>query len=375
MFKLSHNFRKRKLFIVLTLLNILMIALIFPVTHNTTQTVLQISPKTPVTSAKGESMLASPKEILSSKDSLDVYLMHYQKHYENVKKKNGTVPVALYTNDSDSIRYYIVSTARIYNNKVIYENPNISSNDNVILSGTGVQVTPIVPSYWTRGSTIAIKVRFDNNNPTPFTYSGYIYCYIKDLYIPYIYETTEASGQKYASFTIGPYSYKYVYVYVNIGYRMVGLKKVVVDVTGTLSLHFDLGYNFVQQFKRSEVGNPTLVDSNEDVYELSDLHHHNQWSVIKKAGEAGDYPFDIRYTLYDVMQRVEVYMLDWVHYHFVYDEAILPEYIAVADLWIMSHEQNGKYHGVCDEYTTIYVSFSRALNIPARYIYSIYKCR
>ena len=72
-------------------------------------------------------------------------------------------------------------------------------------------------------------------------------------------------------------------------------------------------------------------------------------------------------------------MLHWVHDHFKYDPStVLFEYnglkytfknLTVADLYTLNHVfSDGKYHGVCDEYATLYVSFMRALNVPARYM-------
>lgn len=72
-------------------------------------------------------------------------------------------------------------------------------------------------------------------------------------------------------------------------------------------------------------------------------------------------------------------MLHWVHDHFKYDPStVLFEYnglkytfknLTAADLYTLNHVfSDGKYHGVCDEYATLYVSFMRALNVPARYM-------
>ncbi|MEQ9715178.1 MAG: transglutaminase-like domain-containing protein [Candidatus Asgardarchaeia archaeon] len=156
---------------------------------------------------------------------------------------------------------------------------------------------------------------------------------------------------------------------------MVGLKKVIVDISGGLDVTFDMGFNFVQRFKRSEFGNVQyLVSTFENYYELSDLYHFNKWSILKKAGEACDYPYESNnFPLSTVVYNLGLALTSWIKAHFNYNDTQLYRKFTLSDEKILETITNGLYQGVCDEYTVLYVSFARAMNIPARQIYIKYK--
>ena len=232
------------------------------------------------------------------------------------------------------------------------------------------------PAYWERGESITISVHFRNNGWSPFSYSGYIYCYIKDYYtdVPGGQWVTEKTASKYASFTLRAHFEYTVSISFYAPYTTPGLKKIVVSITGSLSRTLDMGYNFVQKYKSGELGTPTHLASDsetqltEDPLEASDLFHLTDWTVIRRAGEAGDCwrrdatPIDVGY-----------YIMDYVHTHFVYDKNYqsipLGDYLTASDLWLINHrDSNGYYHGVCDEYSVLFASYARSLGMPARVI-------
>jgi len=277
-------------------------------------------------------------------------------------EENGTEDIQLVK--SSEPPYYYISARKILKAPTA---TFINKEEKYVMSNGLISVIPLVPSVWQRSSTIRVKVRFENHMPFPFHYSGYIKCYVKDTYYSGSSRiwVTEAFSQKYVSFTIAPYSRKTVSLYVHIGYTTVGLKKVVVEITGTLQLTFDLGYNFVQKVNTNELGTPTKVNSLENYFELSDLFHFNQWSVLKKAAKAIDAGYQDRVSIRNAAQD----LMNWIYYHFIYytSNVALLNYTA-SDIWLLSNTYNEYYIGVCDEYTVLYISFARGMNIPTRMI-------
>ncbi|MGQ4834161.1 MAG: transglutaminase-like domain-containing protein [Candidatus Asgardarchaeia archaeon] len=250
-----------------------------------------------------------------------------------------------------------------------------------IISGYNIQITASAPAYWDRDNDITVYVTFSNRGYDSFFYSGNIYAYIKDKY----YEnedwtwTVEALSSKSANFVISSGESKTVSLIIHTPTTTIGLKKVAIAVTGSLSKTIDLGYNFVQKANKNEYPEPSLCEG-ENPFENSDQVHSDLWTVIKKAGEAADVSLSSKIKLYDTALEV----CEWVYNHFIYDSTtILIENndkiftysnLTAADIYILNHVfPDGKYHGVCDEYTTLYISFMRALNIASRYIIILMK--
>ncbi|MEQ9715179.1 MAG: hypothetical protein ABGF52_06540 [Candidatus Asgardarchaeum sp.] len=146
-------------------------------------------------------------------------------------EENGSVPVSMLESIfSDGVKYHIISRAKIniYDKYIEYlELPPKTRSDNIEnirIATTGIIIVePIVPAYWTRGSTITIKVKFKSYLPFTYTFSVTIACSVWDKYLSapppygYFYSKREAYAQKTTTITLRPYGVKYVYVYVPIG--------------------------------------------------------------------------------------------------------------------------------------------------------------
>ncbi|MEQ9714505.1 MAG: transglutaminase-like domain-containing protein [Candidatus Asgardarchaeum sp.] len=322
--------------------------------------------------------------------------------------ENGTGFVTLITSSNKlGVKYFIGSAFRYYFKKTIAKNykyyvyeepiqlPNkmtlsdfeeyLTTDSNVMSSGY-IDVYVYAPAYWSRFQTITVKIKVVNNMPFPYTFIGYARAFVKDKYLDGDTNyndwewVTESSGSAHISFKLNPGRYKWIYVQVSIGCTSVGLKKIVAGLDLIdFQLYVDKGYNFVQRFNKAyDYPPPTLVNQNEDVFEQNDLIHPTYWSVIKKAGEATDSPY-IHQNCIDTPFESGEKVLHWVNSHFTPDsESILFTYnskkytffnVTAADIWTLAHIfSDGKYHGICDEYTTLYVAFMRSLNVPTRYI-------
>ncbi|MEQ9716224.1 MAG: transglutaminase domain-containing protein [Candidatus Asgardarchaeum sp.] len=312
--------------------------------------------------------------------------------------ENESIPVSLIIDESSKQKYYLAVGVRIgidalYDSKLTQEERNkkieyidmprtmtmkefeeFSSKSNITpLWSYTISMYIIAPSYWDIASTITVKLKVVNNGPLPFVYSGNAVAYIKDQYNYPGGWVTEASGSKYVSFILYYRQSIWIYIRVSIGYRSVGLKKVMAG------LHFnwgdwlaDAGYNFVQRFNKNEYVQP----SGGNYFELSDQFHHNSWTIIKRAGIAVD---DI-YSNIVLLRDAAIKVMHWIHSAFVYDKnwilfeengkVFRTKDLTAADLYIMNnlYDEYLRYHGTCDEYSTLYISFLRALNIPARYL-------
>ena len=322
--------------------------------------------------------------------------------------ENKSIPSAVVTTKN---KLYIATAMHVHiapDGKTEYEYiplPSVISNDSlrtiiqnyahdsgsdsqIESSSNDVTVDVTGPAYWERDSTVYIQVTFTKEftwPPSSFHYTGYINCYIKDKYF---YESgwywvTEESGSMYVDFTLTqPGESKTFNVPVQVGHTTVGLKKVVVTVPG-LGISVDEGYVFVQKINVAKeiVGpinpsNPNEEPKNvlpylvgeEDPLGTTDLHHPNTW--YKLAAESADaiQQTDVSSNLGGIARRIA----NWVNSHFNYTETYngfdLFNYSA-SDTWLINHrDENGMFHGVCDEYGTLFVSFARAMNLPAREI-------
>jgi len=304
----------------------------------------------------------------------------------------------LYTTPSGKIEYeYIPLPSKISNDTfhlIIQNYVQDSSNAQSKYMNNEVTVSFVSPAYWERDSIIYIQVTFTKEftwPPTTFHYKGYIKCYIKDKYL-YEYGwnwVAEEAVSIYVDFTLTrPGESKTFNIPVQVGHTTVGLKKVVVTVP-SLGISVDKGYIFVQKINVSEEIVKPLNPSNpnadpkdvlpyliydyhhihrEDPLGTTALHHPSIW--YRLAAEAADAvrETDVNGGLGAIGRRIA----SWVNSHFnyskIYNGTDLFSYSA-SDTWLINHrDKNGKFHGVCDEYSTLFVSFARAMNLPAREI-------
>ena len=295
------------------------------------------------------------------------------------------------TPDGKTEQEYIPLPSKVSNDTlrtIIQNYAQDSSRVQIESSSNDVTVDVTGPAYWERDSTVYIQVTFTKEftwPPSSFHYAGHINCYVKDKYF---YESgwywvTEESGSMYVDFTLTqPGESKTFNVPVQVGHTTVGLKKVVVTVPG-LGISVDEGYVFVQKINVAKeiVGpinpsNPNEEPKNvlpylvgeEDPLGATDLHHPNTW--YRLAAEAADaiQQTDVTSNLGGIARRIA----NWVNSHFIYTKTYngsdLVNYSA-SDTWLINHrDENGMFHGVCDEYATLFVSFARAMNLPAREI-------
>ena len=199
--------------------------------------------------------------------------------------------------------------------------------------------------------------------------------YLRDKYLDTNNQfVNEASGSKSKSLLLPPGGSIKIPIYVQTPRTPPGNKSLVIQISGALSKTIDLGYGFIQKYKFGEFGTPLNLAYQyqgygqivyEDPFELSDAYHHNLWDILVIASKFGD----ARHSD-DTVNEITEYLVSNVYDNLVYSNNILPLYITASDLWIINNrDENGKFQGVCDEYTILFVSLARALNIPARALY------
>ncbi len=308
----------------------------------------------------GEELFAQP---LANVDHNDEYTTI------SIPLDNGSIKLHVYQNQKGST-YLTTEKVKIkINNSIKQGKPDSELNIASTEQGIGISSTNVIaswieaPAYWDRGTTITIKVGFKIYLRYTYTATITVKSEIYDKYLKqlYFYEKKEASSQKTTTISLRPRVTKYVYVPVSIGYTTVGLKKIIVKVTRDLQYNFNEGYNYVQRFNRNEF-NPSQLPSY--AYELSDIYHFNKWSIIRKAGEAVDYWDETMTSAYRTAKKLN----SWIHDSFQYTDTDEFRDLTWGDERIME-TYDGKYHGVCDEYAVLFISFARAVNIPARQIY------
>lgn len=98
-----------------------------------------------------------------------------------------------------------------------------------------------------------------------------------------------------------------------------------------------------------------------DSLSTSDLHHFpfgDGYSIIYEAAVGGDNTYTPGDTAYELR--------DYVHAVINPTEDYPWGAYTASDLYMISHETNGMYRGVCDEYATLYTSFERSLGVPTQ---------
>ena len=234
-----------------------------------------------------------------------------------------------------------------------------------------------VPAYWERDTTIYVEVKFTKPPTywpptTPVHYTDDIVINVKDKYfVPgygWLWTNEEkAPAQLHVDFTlVNPWETRSFRIPVEIGHTTIGLKKVVVTFINHAMI-VDEGYIFVQKINSDEIGNLNYLTSYylfaENPLGETDLHHPMKW--YKMAGEATD----SLYMTNDDFKTITDRLGNWVTNNFVYDKDSLSLSYTASDTWLINHrDDDGKFHGVYDEYAVIFVSFARALNLPARQI-------
>lgn len=254
----------------------------------------------------------------------------------------------------------------------------LSSDDAFVASSDSenlvIEVSGPDPPYWDRDATILVTITVTNFGWYPYSYAGYAKAYVLDYY--YGYWTVEASGSRYVTFTLYPWQSIQITVLVDTDLTSVGLKRIKGGLNfGWYELLDDAGYNFVQRFSRYEyqLYPPTTVSIQEDVFELPDLYHFDNTTIIRKAGEA----VDIMDSYIDTFYEAAIQVLHWVHMHFIYDnnsvvlinglnEIYRYGDVVLSDTYLLDNASGGYFRGDCSEYTTLYISLTRALNIPTR---------
>lgn len=132
---------------------------------------------------------------------------------------------------------------------------------------------------------------------------------------------------------------------------------VIVDPYDTITWAGTLPYTGVERYNNdaSHLSDPDGGDN----LETSDLYHfpfNEGYIVVLKAGEAGDNTS----TPLSTAQKINGYVNETMTYTETYDYLLY----AASDLKVI----DSSYTGVCDEYATLDVSFSRALGIPTRFL-------
>jgi len=293
------------------------------------------------------------------------------------EEENGTILVKLFTDENGN--YYIVGADDVTlniieqrskksgaypmlpNENIIAEAmiaaSNISLNDDFSIKDSGIGMSESVPSVWTRGCTIAVRVTLTNFGSSSayltVTFEGW------DKYLFTWYKEFSTSR----NVIVPPYSYRTVWLYPTVPYKSVGLKKAIVKTTGDAYIVHDLGYNFVQKYNEGEmnlddIDPPQYIDDSQYYYELSDRFHYTKWNIRKEAGYACDGstdPFNTGYYIY-------LYVNDKMDY---VDNSNTGGFKTDSDEWII----NNGYIGVCDEFATLLASFTKAISVPARIIH------
>ena len=292
--------------------------------------------------------------------------------------ENGTVPVDVFISEDDE--YYIVGAekevldAMVQQSErkgkypilpddetaaqVLIENTNITLNKDLSIKSAAVGMSESVPSVWTRGDTIAVRVTIINMG----TSSAYLTVTFEG------WDVVPSTGYWYKEFSASKYvvvrrqSYKTIWLYPQVPYTSVGLKKAIVKATGSAYIVHDLGYNFVQKYNENELNLDDIeplqyISDTRYYYELSDRFHYTNWNIRKEAGNAGD----STNTPYSTGQEIYTYTI--FKMHGVKNSDTYPW--ADSDEWII----NNGYIGVCDEYATFFATLMKALGLPARLVY------
>ena len=338
--------------------------------------------------------------------------------------KYFVVTRALVINDSKIIKYVslpeqlmlpdIGEMEKVDKSSTSAQSIGYNKNDarQVQLASSSIEVTCYAPLSWERNTTIKTTVYIQNTGFFTFSFNGYISVIIQDEYVErggghehYIHTDTYADVP--ANFTLHRFGFYICDIYVHIpADTPVGLKSIVVTLgsqpcTGAT---FNMGYQFVQKYYHTELDNyreepyknwlsyypsPDIGDISHQLIlnecETGDLGEGPLWhpadlDVIKFAGKAGDAPY-IDTTVYEVGKNAT----SWVYQHFIYYDHTLVHngkeynfvdytYTDLQQIDLYYEMGTGYFYGVCDEYATMFVSFMRALNIPARqlFLYAVF---
>ena len=150
----------------------------------------------------------------------------------------------------------------------------------------------------------------------------------------------------------------------------VGLKPIAVEIkvepTGLTSWAARMPFDAIEKYNNdaSHLPDPNGGDN----LEPSDLYHFpyndgysaDKYLVLSEAALAVDntnVPYESAFQAMQHVNEIMRYHNDSLHLHYIF-----------SDLYLLNHPVNDKFEGVCDEYSVLYTSFTRALGIPTRFM-------
>jgi len=290
----------------------------------------------------------------------------YPKAPRTLYDSNGE-PVTVTTNAGDT--YDILSNYDNISSSAVITAPESSEIESISLmlvqeglTSSDVMVWVTVPKVWTQGNAISIKYDIFNDGYT--TASLYLDFYTYD-------PGTELHLNMFVN--VRKASFKTVYLTGIVPTTTVGLKGAASTVTGSVSLQWDWGYQYVQIFGSSDFQNMPPSDtmtseSSNALYYLEGLPgdgwninadnalwHCADWNIRFTAATWADgctTPFSCGRELTEGVTTSIIYSNYGDYY-----------YYTLRDLRVLQDLK-----GVCDEKAVLTISTSRAMGIPARLI-------
>ncbi len=207
--------------------------------------------------------------------------------------------------------------------------------------------------YWVRDTWFSVKIWAKNIGDQPA--DGYLWYWSEEDHYAY--------GVRYTNLAPGQSITKTFSFWV-ASWNSVGRKPVAVEATvdGIGRTHYwALGDGQFEKFNNdsSHLPDPDggqSLESN-DLYHMPIEAFPEGYYIMEEAAKAGD----DTYNPYDTAKKINGYV-NW-KMTYVKNNDTLPN--TCSDIWIRDHG----YIGVCDEFSTLFVSFNRTLGVPARYYY------
>jgi hypothetical protein len=243
--------------------------------------------------------------------------------------------------------------------KIPMETTKLSKGEVGVKSNPDVRITEVTYSwYWTQDITFNNDVKIQNYGTS--TASGKVLFW--SLEDGYGYYRTFSNLAPNANTTV-TVPFQAVSAYSSIGVKPIAIE-VRVD-PNDVSTHF--AWMPVDGIEKYNNNAGHLCDPDGGInLATSDIYHfpfNEGYSIISEAAVAGD---DTT-TPYETAEKINFYVHDAMDYD--YDMFLDRNYTA-SDLWIISHtSDSGHYIGVCDEYSTLFNAFNRALGIPSKQYY------
>ena len=170
----------------------------------------------------------------------------------------------------------------------------------------------------------------------------------------------------YTPFTnLAPYTFATVTVPFEVigSLSTVGIKPIIVQVrvdpNDEVTDAMEMPVDGIEKYNNdaSHLADPDGGDS----LKSSELYHplNEGYTILREAAMACDNS--------NLPYITAILGNSYVYSRFNYSNVSPLEQYTATDLYIKSHEMNGKYQGVCDEFATLYTSFMRSLGVPTRY--------